>query len=80
MTQMNVEQLLREIKSGMKALYGARLRGVYLYGSSARREQEPESDLDVLIVLENDPRYSAEIERTGQRLSDSSCKGFAGGR
>ncbi len=74
MTPIRVDQLLKELKSGMEALYGARLRAVYLYGSYARREQDPESDLDILIILSNYQRYSAEIERTGHLVSELSLK------
>ena len=33
-------------------VYGARLKGVVLYGSQARGEAEPDSDIDVLVLLE----------------------------
>ena len=55
---------MREIKEGLRAIYGARLSGVYLYGSRARGEQHAESDLDVLVVLEDFERYGAEVDRT----------------
>ena len=64
--------LLRELKAGLQALYGSRLRGVYLFGSYARGEADPESDLDVLVVLDDVAHYGAEVDRTselGARLS-----------
>lgn len=64
-----IRRVLDELKSGLTHLYGARLRGMYLYGSYARGEQEPESDVDVLIVLDAIPSYGAEIERTGNLVS-----------
>lgn len=64
-----IRGLLDELKSGLQHLYGDRLRGMYLYGSYARGEQEPESDVDVLIVLDAIPSYGAEIERTGDLVS-----------
>jgi predicted nucleotidyltransferase len=51
-----------------------RLRGVYLYGSYARGEQDDESDLDALIVLDRMDRYGAEIDRTGQLISSLSLR------
>ena len=48
-----VEQTLSELKDGLAALYSARLKGLYLFGSYARGEARPESDLDVLIVLDS---------------------------
>jgi len=61
-----VKTLLNELRTGLQALYGDRLKGLYLYGSYARGEADPESDLDVLVVLDGYDRYSAEIERTSQ--------------
>jgi len=69
-----VKALMNELKAGLRAMYGDRLRGLYLYGSYARGEAEPESDLDVLIVLGGYDRYSAEIRRTSQLISSLCLK------
>jgi len=74
MPNEKLEQLLKEIKSGLSMLYGSQLRGVYLFGSYARGEQDTESDLDVLIVLAHYGLYSDEIERTGDLVSALSLK------
>ncbi|MBW2149376.1 MAG: nucleotidyltransferase domain-containing protein [Deltaproteobacteria bacterium] len=44
-----VETLLSELKSGLKSVYGERLKGVCLYGSYARGEDDRESDVDVPV-------------------------------
>ncbi|MBI3322994.1 MAG: nucleotidyltransferase domain-containing protein [Candidatus Omnitrophica bacterium] len=72
--KMAVKTLMSELRAGLQAIYGDRLRGLYLYGSYARGEADPESDLDVLIVLEGYDRYSAEIGRTSQLISSLCLK------
>lgn len=74
MSPKDLENLLDEYKSGLVALYGNRLRGVYLFGSYARGEQDAESDLDILIILSIFDRYSLEIERTGELTSNLSLQ------
>ena len=69
-----VAQLLRELKEGLEGIYGSRLRGIYLYGSRARGEAQPESDVDVLVVLEDFENYGDEIDRTGALGADLSLK------
>jgi predicted nucleotidyltransferase len=46
----------------------------YLFGSYARGEADSESDADVLVVLDRVDRYGAEVERTGQLISELSLK------
>lgn len=60
----DIERVAAELRHGLLHLYGPRLHGVYLFGSYARGDQDDESDLDVLIVLDRVERYGAEIDRT----------------
>ncbi|OGW79683.1 MAG: hypothetical protein A2Z83_00420 [Omnitrophica bacterium GWA2_52_8] len=74
---MNKEQLkdlLDKLKKGLSELYGTRLKGFYIFGSYARGTQEPESDLDVLILLNDIDDYNAEIDCTGKLVSDLSLQ------
>ena len=64
-----VESLVRELRGELEAIYGPRLRGVYLFGSRARGDAGAEADVDVLIVLDHLDRYGIEIERTGEVAS-----------
>ncbi len=43
--------MLARIKARLQDVYGDRLRGVVLYGSEARGEATPESDIDILVLL-----------------------------
>jgi predicted nucleotidyltransferase len=60
----NIRKLLRELKKELTDVYGEHLKGVYLYGSYARGENQPGSDVDVMIVLASYQRYGDEIKRT----------------
>ena len=72
--QDEVAQLLPELREGLERIYGSRLRGVYLYGSYARREADAESDVDILVVLDGSEHYGDEVERTGHLGADLSLK------
>ena len=67
-----LKQLLAELKEGLKSIYGPRLKAVYLYGSYARREQQNDSDVDVLVVLDRIEHYAGEVDRSGQVTSEIS--------
>ncbi len=64
-----IKKILCELKRGLSVLYGDRFSAVCLYGSYARREETDESDLDVLIVLDQVPDYSREIDHTSELIS-----------
>jgi predicted nucleotidyltransferase len=70
----HVKSLLTEMRQGLEELYGPRLCGVFLFGSYARGEEDAESDVDVLIVLDCLDRYAAEVERTGFLASELSLR------
>jgi len=45
---------------------------VYLFGSYARGEQEAESDVDVLVVLDDFEDYGEEVDRASSLASELS--------
>lgn len=67
-------QILAELRKGLEALYGQRLRGVFLFGSHARGEAHRGSDVDVLIVLDEVADYYAEIRRTSRLNAELSLR------
>ena len=54
---------LQKCRAIIQALYGKRLQGVVLYGSCARGTEEPESDIDLLVLLEGPVDGAKEMRR-----------------
>ncbi|HNQ24229.1 MAG TPA: nucleotidyltransferase domain-containing protein [Phycisphaerae bacterium] len=54
--------ILAEIKDRLRRRHGARLRGVVLYGSEARGEAGPDSDIDILVMLAEPIDYGRDLE------------------
>jgi predicted nucleotidyltransferase len=51
-----IQQILKEQKTYLAEKYGVQVVGVF--GSYVRQEQRPDSDLDLLIELDNPPKIS----------------------
>ena len=56
-----VRAAIAEAKARLEALYGDRLDRVVLYGSRARGDARPDSDVDLLVVLRGDYEPYAEL-------------------
>jgi predicted nucleotidyltransferase len=75
-----LQPVLKSLKQDLTQLYGDRLVQITLFGSQARGDQEPESDIDVLVVLRSQNVRRAEslinpgeeIKRTGKIVADLS--------
>ena len=65
---MTREELLGQIKRRLAAGYGDRLRGVVLYGSEARGDAQPDSDIDVLVLLDGPAASWADIKAAADAL------------
>ena len=63
---------MKELKDGLLRVYEDSLKGVYLYGSYARGDYQPGSDLDILVVLREYQRYGDEINRTSKLVGNLS--------
>ncbi len=71
-TAQQALEIAAQARRGLEALYGDRLRGVYLYGSAARDQLTPDSDIDIAVILDAIPSRFAEHERTSQLGADLS--------
>ena len=69
MQEPEITELLTRLRRGLEDLYGERLDGVFLFGSHARGEASAESDVDILVVLDQVADYGRELERTGHLVS-----------
>ena len=69
-----VQNALADLRRALEDVYGNRLYGLYLYGSCARGEQEWDSDLDLLVILDQIKAYGAEIDRTSELVSSVSLR------
>jgi len=74
MTQESLSKILKTLRAGLAELLGDRLEAVYLYGSQARGDAKPDSDIDVLIVIRGDFDYFNMVEKTGQFTADLSLE------
>jgi predicted nucleotidyltransferase len=61
--QFDPEEIARAIAVELGALYGERLRKVVLFGSWARGDAHPESDIDLLVVLDRVDSVWEELRR-----------------
>ena len=61
--------MLDAIKQRLATAHGSRLRGVVLYGSIARGDAGPESDIDLLVLLDEPVHLAADLETNIQALA-----------
>ena len=70
----SIHALLIALKQELIKLYGSRLKGLVVFGSYARGQARPGSDLDVAMLLEDMERPWPEIRCTGSIVADLSLK------
>jgi len=61
-----VQETLRHTTDALRQMYGPRLERVILFGSHARGDARPDSDIDVLVVLEGPVDIMTEARRTSR--------------
>lgn len=63
----NLKEILNKYVDDVHGLYGNRLKAVILYGSYARGDFRPDSDIDIMILVD---LSDEEIRKKGHILSD----------
>jgi len=68
-TQGQLKDILNETSSSLNTIFGAKLQSVLLYGSFARGDQDDESDIDVMALVDMPKDELAKYRRTVSDLS-----------
>ena len=63
MEEKIANSIVQKCKEALSRHYGSRLKGVILYGSMARGQASPASDIDLLVLLSPPFDYFAELRR-----------------
>jgi uncharacterized protein len=69
MNHPDLPKILPELRAYLEREYGDRLAQVILFGSQARGDAQPDSDIDVLVVLHGTVNAGTEIERTSEFIA-----------
>jgi uncharacterized protein len=69
-----LQKILAELRERLTDLYGDRLDRLILYGSQARGDAEPDSDIDVLVVLKGEVQASKELDEISYITADLTVK------
>ena len=66
--------ILQQIKQRLAEVHGNRLKGVILYGSFARGDENEDSDIDVLVLLEGPVNYGEDLHKNIHALYNLSLE------
>jgi uncharacterized protein len=69
MSEVELRQLLLVLKSSFQRIFGEQFDQMVLFGSHARGDARPDSDIDVLVVLRDEFDYREAIARTSELVA-----------
>lgn len=59
---MDTNELLKQVRVCLEAVFADRLKGLVLFGSEARRQAGPESDIDLMVLLKGPVQFGRDLE------------------
>ncbi len=65
-----VRAALADLRNALDVIYGSAAPTCLLYGSQARGDARPDSDVDVILIFSGEIDPAAEILRLGQALAE----------
>lgn len=65
---MTVTEVVKRCKTVLESHYGPQFKGLILYGSMARNQASPASDIDLLVLLGQPFDYFRELRRVIELL------------
>lgn len=74
MLNKNIQDILKDLKTNLQNTYQQRLRELLLFGSYARGEEEPGSDVDIGLIIDDFGDIGKEIELTSGIVSKLSLQ------
>lgn len=64
-----LNNILDKLAASLKSVYGNKLKSVILYGSVARGTATPDSDIDIMVLVDSSPE---ELKKYADKLCDVS--------
>ncbi|HEC61827.1 MAG TPA: nucleotidyltransferase domain-containing protein [bacterium] len=58
---MDQKELITSIKESFSTVFNERLKKIVLFGSEARNEAGPESDIDILVLLDEVKDFGSDL-------------------
>ncbi|KPQ39759.1 MAG: toxin-antitoxin system antidote component [Phormidium sp. OSCR] len=74
MKHQKLPEIIELIKNWFNTHYSVQVVQIILYGSQARGEANPDSDIDLLIVMKSAFNYTDEIEKTSEFIQKISLE------
>ncbi len=74
MADIPSNSVLADLRRGLSEVLGGQFGNAYLFGSRARGDARPDSDFDVLVVVEGEFDYGELIRRTSRVVAGLSLK------